>query len=233
MFWIGLVIAFIAFLASIGLSRHCVKSRFPRVREFHLDLVALALFACGLLISAHDHLNAEKQIAYLKESSQRVRSFEIDFEIKFTSNWSGAPPQSPRVMVLGQSSVAKIDIALKAGSVRTLELYMDKEPSFGPREDDWVHTTYRVKAEPGSWIVGSDTRELAEIRNLVYPAYGVRLQDSRNGSFTIGGKSRVFVNGRQAALIELAPQLEFLSQLPPGVNNYDISTNGHWVIQPE
>lgn len=169
----------------------------------------------------------------LEKASQRVRSFEIDFDIQFTSDWSGTPPRSPRVMVLGQSPVAKIDIALKAGDVRTLELHMDKEPSFGPSENGWVHTTFRVKAEPGSWIVGSDARELAEVRKLVFLAYGVRLQDSRDGNFTIGAKSRVFVNGRQAALIEFRPQKAALSRLSLGDKNPEMFFDGHWVIQLE
>jgi hypothetical protein len=232
MFWVGLAIAFLAGLSCIGLSRHSVKSRFPRVRDLHLDLVAVVFLCCGLLVSALVHLNSEKQITYLKEASQRVRSFEVNFDIQFTSNWSGASPQSPRVMVFGQSPV-KIDIALKAGNVRTLELYMDKEPSFGPSEEGWVHTTFRVKAEPGSWIVGSDTRKLTEIRKLVFQCYGVRLQDSRDGIFTIGTNSRIFVNGRQAALIEFGPQKAVLSQLPLGDKNPEMSFDGHWVIQPE
>lgn len=99
-------------LAGIGLSRDSVKSRFPRIRDFHLDWGAVVLMCCGLLVSALDHLNAETQITYLQEESKRVRSFEIDFDIQFTSNWNHAPPQSPRVMVLGKSPVAKIDIAL-------------------------------------------------------------------------------------------------------------------------
>jgi outer membrane murein-binding lipoprotein Lpp len=169
----------------------------------------------------------------LEKESRRVRSFEIDFDIQFTSNWSGTPPRSPRVMVLGQSTIAKIDIALKAGNVRPLDLYMDKEPSFGPRENGWVHTTFRVKAQPGSWIMGSDARELAEVRKLIFRPYGVNPQDSRDGNFTIGVKSRVFVNGRQVALIESKPEKEDLSQLLLQDKGFDMFFVGHWIIQLE
>lgn len=110
---------------------------------------------------------------------------------------------------------------------------MDKESSFGPSEESWVHATFRAKAEPGSWIVGSDARELAEIRKVVFLAYGVRLQDSRDGSFTIGAKSRVFINGRQGALIEFKPKKADFSQLPLGDKMPKMSFNGRWVIQPE
>jgi hypothetical protein len=169
----------------------------------------------------------------LEKVSRRVRSFQIDFDIQFTSNWSGTPPKSPRVMVLGQSPVAKIHIALKTGDVRMLDLHMDREPSFGPSENGWVHTAFRVKAEPSSWIMGSDARELAEVRKLIFRPYGVNPQDSRDGNFTIGVKSRVFVNGRQAALIESKPEKEDLSQLPLQDKGFDMVLGGHWIIQLE
>ena len=233
MFWVGLFIAFLAGLATIGLTRDTVRNRFPRVRDFHLDWVAVALIGCGLVISALDHVSTVRQIASVEAASQSVRSFEIDFDIQFKSDWSDGPPQSPRVIVGGQSSVAKTDIALKTGDIRTVELHMDKEPSFGPNEDGWVHTTFRVKAEPGSWILGSNSRELAEIRKLIFRVYGLRLQDSRDGNFTIGAKSRAFINGRQVALIEFRPQTAALSQLPLGDKNPEMSFNGHWAIKQE
>lgn len=232
-FWLGLVIALLSGLACIGLSRDSVKRRFPRVRDLHLDWVAIGLLACGLFVSALDYLATKRQVGSLEETSHLVRSFEIDFDIQFTSNWTNNPPQSPRVMVLSRAPIAKADLASRAGFVRTVELYMDKEPSFGPNEDGWVHTTFRVRAEPGSWIIGSDARDLAEIRKVAFVAYGIRLQDSRNGSFTIGAKSRVFINGRQAALIEIKPQKAALNQLPLGDKNPEISYNGHWVFQAD
>jgi hypothetical protein len=230
MFWLGLLIALLSGLAGIGFSRDSVKDRFPWVRDFHLDWAALALLTCGLSVSAIDHVLAERQIESLAQASRSVRSFEIDFDVQFTSDWTGSPPASPRVMVMGQSPVARIELALKSDEVRTLDLYMDREPSFAPSDDGWVHTIFRVKAVPGSWIVASDVDELDEIRKLTFSAYGVRLQDSRDGLFTIGAKSRVFVNGRQVAQIEFKPQRAALSQLRLGDKNPEMSFNGNWAI---
>jgi len=232
MFWAGLAIAFLSGLAGIGLSRDSIKNRFRWVRNLHFDWVALVLLCCGLLVSTIDHINAAKQIAELEEVSNRVQSFVIDFDIQFTSNWKDAPPKSPRIIVLGDSPVSKIDIALKEGEIRTLDLYIDRDPSFGPSSDGWVHTYFRVKAEPGSWIVGIDARELVEIRKLLFLAYGVRLQDSHDGIFDIGAKSRVFINGIETALLEFNPQKALLTQLPLGDKSPEMSFIGHWVIHP-
>jgi hypothetical protein len=233
MFWLGLVIALISGMAGIGLSRDSVKSRFPWVRDFHLDWVAIVLLICALFVSAFDHLATVRQVVFLEETSHRVRSFEINLDIQFKSTWKSNPPQSPCVWLLDSSPVAKADLALRVGYVQTVELYMDKEPSFGPSDDGWVHTTFRVRADPGSWIIGSDARDLTEIRKLTFVAYGVRLQDSRDGSFTIGAKSRVFINGRQAALIEIKPEKAALNQLPLGDRNPKMSFNGYWELQTE
>jgi hypothetical protein len=233
MVWAGLVIALLSGLTGIGLSRESVKRRFPRVADLHLDWFAIGVLFLGLGVSAAGHLRAERQIESLEESSHRVRSFEVDFDIQFTADWEGVPPAAPRVIVMGQSPVAKVEIAQTAGSVRSLELHMDKEPSFGPYEDGWVHTTFRVRAEPGSWIVGSDARKIVEIRRLEFLAYGVRLQDSRDGTFTIGATARVFLNGLRVALLEFSPKNAELHRLPLGDKNPQMVFNGHWVIQQQ
>ncbi len=233
MFWLGLLIALLAGLVGIGLSRARMKSRFPLVRDLHLDWVALGLLVYGLCISAINYVLAERQIADLTKAARTVRSFKIDFDVQFTSNWISDPPSSPRVIVLGQSPVAIAEIALKAGDVRGLKLYMEREPSFAPSKDGWVHTIFRVRAEPGSWIVGSDATDLDEIRKLTFQAYGVRLQDSRDGRFTIGAKSRIFINGSRVAEIKFKPQNAALSQLPLGDKSPEMSFNGHWAIRAE
>jgi hypothetical protein len=231
MLWIGLIIALFSGLAGIGLSREGAKQRFPQIKNLHLDWIAIASLVIGLAISAFDHLSSERKIESLEESSHKIRSFEISFDIQFTSEWKAAPPKSPRVMVMGNLPVAKVDIAQKTGSIRSLDLYMDKEPSFGPNKNGWVHTTYRVKAEPGSWLIASDAREQIEIRKLTFVAYGVRLQDSKDGVFTIGSRASVFINGRQATLLEFSPQSANLSKLPLGNNNPEMSFNGHWTLK--
>ena len=106
MFWFGLLIALISGLAGIGFSRDSVKNRFPWVRDFHLDLFAVALLVCGLYVAANDHLLAERQIESLAKASRTVRSFEIDLDVQFTADWTGNPPTSPRVMIMGTSPVA-------------------------------------------------------------------------------------------------------------------------------
>lgn len=233
MFWAGVIIAFLAGVAGIGLSRERVKNRFRWVRDLHLDYVALALLCCGLIVSAIDHFNAANQIKKLERATNRVQSFEIDFDIQFISNWKAGPPQALRVMVMGDLPVSKIDIALENADVKTLDLYMEREPSFGPSSDGWIHTYFRVKAAPGAWIVGVDARKLVEIRKLHYVAYGVRLKDSIDGIFDIGSKGRVYINGVEAASLEFTPHKVSLSQLSLGDRNPEMSFNGHYDIYKE
>jgi hypothetical protein len=74
MFWLGLIIALVAGLLSIGLSRKSLKQRYPTVRDYHLDVLALAVLVIGLAISAVDHLHSER---LLRTLSDRSDYFEV------------------------------------------------------------------------------------------------------------------------------------------------------------
>ena len=69
MFWLGLVIALVGGLLSVGLSRETVKQRYPAIRDYHLDVAALAVLIVGLLVSAIDHLGSQRDIDALKSKS--------------------------------------------------------------------------------------------------------------------------------------------------------------------
>ncbi len=72
MFWIGILIAFVGGIISIGLSRESVKRKFPRIREKHLDVVSLVILVIGLLISVMDHSAQSRTLRQL-EDEQRGR----------------------------------------------------------------------------------------------------------------------------------------------------------------
>jgi hypothetical protein len=231
MFWVGIVIALVGGLAGIGLSREAAKERFPRVRDFHLDWVAIAFLVLGLLISALDYRSTSRQLASLEVATHRIQSFAVDIDVQFTADWKEKAPQSPRVMVMGPSHVAEIDLALDSGDVRSVKLFMDKEPSFGPTEDGQVHTTFRLRAEPGSWPIASDSRSLREVKRLAFIAYGVRLADSKEGVFTIGGNARLLINGTEAAVMNQPAKLIDLKRLSLGEKSPEMSFNGTYPIR--
>jgi hypothetical protein len=69
MFWLGLVIAFFGGGLSIGLSRKSLKQRYPAVRDYHLDILALAVLVIGLAISAVEHIHSERLLHTLTDKS--------------------------------------------------------------------------------------------------------------------------------------------------------------------
>lgn len=231
MFWLGLIIALASGLAGIGLSRDAVKDRFPRARDLHLDWVAIALLVVGLLISALDYRSTSRQLTSLELAVHRIQSFVVDIDVQFTADWIEKAPRSPRVMVMGPSHVAEIDLALRSGEIRTLKLFMDKEPSFGPAEDEQVHSTFRVRAEPGSWPITADSRDLREVKRLAFVAYGVRVADSKDGMFTIGANARVLINGTEAAVLTQSAKPVPLKTLPLGDKSPEMSFNGSYPIR--
>ncbi len=67
MFWVGLLIALLGGLLSVGLSRETAKSRYPAVKDYHLDVVGLVLLFVGLVVSALDHVSTERQLSDLNQ----------------------------------------------------------------------------------------------------------------------------------------------------------------------
>jgi len=86
MFWLGLVIALLAGVASIGASRESVKRRYPAVGDYHLDIFALAILIVGLGVSAVDHLQSERS-SWLKAQVEAQRR---NFAEVATWNFKGA-----------------------------------------------------------------------------------------------------------------------------------------------
>lgn len=66
MFWLGLLIALLGGLLSVGLSRERVKQRYAKIGDYHLDVAALAVLVLGLVVSAIDHWHSERSINTLE-----------------------------------------------------------------------------------------------------------------------------------------------------------------------
>jgi hypothetical protein len=81
-FWLGIVIAGVSGLVAIGFSREGVKQRFPKLSEFHLDIVALILLGSGLLMSVVDHYASESEVSslrgQLKTNDDKLKALQSD-----------------------------------------------------------------------------------------------------------------------------------------------------------
>jgi len=69
LFWFGLLVALVAGLLSIGLSREAVKLRFSVVGDYHLDVAAVVLLIFGLALSAVEHYRSERSFRKLMLTS--------------------------------------------------------------------------------------------------------------------------------------------------------------------
>ncbi len=68
MFWIGLLVALVAGLLSIGYARRKIATRFPRLNETRLDILLVVALIIGLFASAQEHLQSEKQLESLRNN---------------------------------------------------------------------------------------------------------------------------------------------------------------------
>ena len=82
MFWIGQLIVLVSTLAWVALSRNAVRGRFPRVQEFHLDLVVLLLVPVGVALAIVDHVGQNRLIRELQsQHAYRPLSPEVRIQV--------------------------------------------------------------------------------------------------------------------------------------------------------
>lgn len=98
MYWIGLIIALLAGIIGIGLSREWIKREFPRIGETHLDTILLVLLAIGLVISSIEYLKQSKTLRQL-ENEQRGRILTSKQEKYLRETFSRLP--KTRVHLIG------------------------------------------------------------------------------------------------------------------------------------
>jgi hypothetical protein len=79
MYWIGLIIALLAGIIGIGLSREWIRREFPRIGETHLDQILLVLLAVGLVMSSIEYLKQSKTLRKI-EDEQRGRILTLEQE---------------------------------------------------------------------------------------------------------------------------------------------------------
>jgi hypothetical protein len=98
MYWIGLIIALLAGIIGIGLSRDWIKKEFPRIGETHLDQILLVLLAIGLVISSIEYLKQSKTLKQL-EDEQKGRTLTPKQEKYLRETFTRLP--KTRVYLMG------------------------------------------------------------------------------------------------------------------------------------
>ena len=98
MYWGELIIALLAGIIGIGLSRNWLKKEFPRIGETHLDQILLVLLAIGLVISSIEYLKQSKSLKQL-EDEQKGRTLTLKQEKYLRETFARLP--KTRVYLMG------------------------------------------------------------------------------------------------------------------------------------
>lgn len=113
MFWIGLIIALLAGVIGIGLSRDWVKKHFAKLQDLHLDRLALLLLLVGLVLSAVEYSKQTKTINYLEEE-QIGRVLSPDQKTTLIEVLSSLPKNNVYLMgIQGDREAVRFANALK------------------------------------------------------------------------------------------------------------------------
>lgn len=202
MFWFGLLIALVAGLLSIELSREAVKRRHPAIREYHLDIAAVMLLIVGLVLSALEHRASESEIASLEAKLQQVRSFEAVIRAR-AANWtSGKPPDVMSVVVDQSHPIALIDLQLATDGVQRLELLPTAVPKISPAEAEIAELTLQTRAKPGAWVFEKKPADLLGSKRIEFLAWGLDRSGTRDGRIRVLAVDiEIFINGSRFAAI--------------------------------
>jgi hypothetical protein len=106
LFWLGLIIALVGGLLSIGLSREAVKVRFPIVGDYYLDVAAAILLVAGLILSAVEHYRSAKSFRELSEktSPRHLTAQQLSAMEPLLGKLKGRPVAFAFRMMDGESS---------------------------------------------------------------------------------------------------------------------------------
>lgn len=152
MFWLGIGIALIAGILSIGLARERIRKRFPRLAELHLDLVALGLLIVGLVLSSIHHLGDMAKYS-------AVRELYAKLEVEFSGNWAEQP--YPKQILSPVDD--QFYVYFKRGSgpdATVVKLFASQPYNFATLDSSRANFTSRQALRPSDYPVGENRRVL-------------------------------------------------------------------------
>jgi hypothetical protein len=204
MFWLGVIIALVAGLVSIELSRDAVRRRYPAIKQYHLDAAALAFLVVGLALSAVEHYKSESELASLEAQLTRVRAFEARIRARARANWLGGSPPGVTAVVVDQSKpIAQFTIRTKNAGARPLDLLPTATPRLSPVDAEVTELILHVRPDPGSWLFQLQRSDLTSITHVEFGAWGLTRSTTRDGRMQVlVADVQVFVNGERLVHIE-------------------------------
>lgn len=147
-----------------------------------------------------------EEVKNLRDAEARIRTFETEVAIDFYGSWAkGRPPETPGVLVLGNSPDNYLDLALADGTVRKAFLHLVGLPSITRLDDNGSVIRYRTQVRSGNWPVGEDARLLRRCeggRVVMYSVNRDSVTDNQIGIRSL--KLTIFLNGQKQ--FELQPK---------------------------
>jgi len=170
-FWLGIGIALIAGILSIGLARKRIKERFPSLAELHLDLVALGLLIVGLVLSSIHHLGNMAEYSTVKE-------LYAILEVEFSGHWVEQP--YPKQILSPVDN--QFYVYFKRGSgpdATVVKLFASQPYNFATLDSSRASFTSRQALRPSDYPVGKNRRVLWAFDTIGFHIPFLHLKDFR------------------------------------------------------
>lgn len=168
MFWVGWSIALVAGLLSVEVVRRMVRTKYPRAKDLHIDIVLVLFLLLGLGISAREHR------ASVHEEGT-IQRFVVVAAATLAGDWSsGQVPDFANLIRMGsRSSDLRIQITTSDHTARWVDLSTSEAPRMTAQQDGrWV-LDYSGEASAGSWVLGAHRDDLKTCDRVSFRLYGI------------------------------------------------------------
>jgi hypothetical protein len=196
MFWLGIVIAFLAGVLSIAFAREKIKDRAPRLAELHLDIVSFALLVVGLALSAVDHVRDEAE-------KSTVRELHATLEVRFSGDWSEQPYPSQILSPVNH----EFYVYFKRGqgsNASVIKLHATEPYQFATNSPSSAKFVARQGVRPGEFPIGQRREALSEFETVRIHIPFLQLSDFRPPKITVEDLNLVFIlNGASGRPLRL------------------------------
>src|SRR5687768_17127303 len=92
MFWLGLIIAALSFLAEFSPLADWLTARWPRIKKWYFHLAAILFFCLGSALTVNEHVNQTREAEELRRSvvslRTAVRHVNAQVKVGVTALWS-------------------------------------------------------------------------------------------------------------------------------------------------
>lgn len=224
MFWIGLLISSISFLLQVGFSRNVIKNKYPKLSSYQIDYILIGLFCFGVVLTILDNQNLEKQLNEIENQVNRIESFEIKIQMRYSAIWSkGKPPEANTIGINQTKPYGFLILETKPYGLKKLNLYPSTDINVIPLNQNTAEIKLNLSAQSGDWIHKISFDDLKAVKVIEFFPWGINSDIEYKYVSIKNVKISYLVNGKE--MKEIVEVVDKTFDVPKKLKNFRIEKN--------